>query len=428
MKKEIQITLTITVIAAVVSLMSMSHSTKHHNKTNADPYSIYVPIPEAKPIPSYVDKSMSWLAAAQQRNGGWGAGSHSRQDLKDPQAIKTDPGTTAFAAMALLRSGNTLNKGKYSENVKRALDHLLEVVENAPENSTRITDVTGTQPQTKLGQNIDASLVSQFLTRILAHCDQDSKLHSRVSAGIDVCVTKIQNSQQGDGSFAGGTWAPVLQSAMANTALEEAVVAGARVDRKVLKRSRDYQKSNYNEVAGSVDASSAAGVAFYSVSSNRRANAKEARKAMILIEKAKREGKLDEDAEITVQTLSDIGVSDDEAKDLEKAYNQNVSNASVVNDERVMAGFGNNGGEEFLSYMQTSESMIITGGKSWDDWNTKMHTRMAKIQNPNGSWSGHHCISSPVFCTAAVILTLTTDQDAEILCAVTGIEDNKNNQ
>ena len=44
-----------------------------------------------------------------------------------------------------------------------------------------------------------------------------------------------------------------------------------------------------------------------------------------------------------------------------------------------------------------------------------MNTRMAKIQIANGSWTGHHCITSPGFCTAAVIQCLTADRDSELL-------------
>ncbi len=80
----------------------------------------------------------------------------------------------------------------------------------------------------------------------------------------------------------------------------------------------------------------------------------------------------------------------------------------------MLAGFGNNGGEEFLSYMLTSEALVVTGGEPWTKWTDKMHERLAKIQNPDGSWSGHHCITSPVFCTAGVLLCLTADRDAQL--------------
>ena len=56
-----------------------------------------------------------------------------------------------------------------------------------------------------------------------------------------------------------------------------------------------------------------------------------------------------------------------------------------LNDERMLEGFGNNGGEEFLSYMLTSEAFVVTGGEKWTKWTDKMHERLAKIQNPDGS-------------------------------------------
>ena len=63
----------------------------------------------------------------------------------------------------------------------------------------------------------------------------------------------------------------------------------------------------------------------------------------------------------------------------------------------------------------TSESLVITGGEAWKSWDEKMHRRMRKIQSSNGSWTGHHCITSPVFCTSAVIQCLNTYKDAEML-------------
>ncbi len=47
-----------------------------------------------------------------------------------------------------------------------------------------------------------------------------------------------------------------------------------------------------------------------------------------------------------------------------------------------------------------------------------MHVRLEKIQDPRGSWSGQHCITSPVFCTAAVVQCLTTDRDAPMLVKI----------
>ncbi len=58
------------------------------------------------------------------------------------------------------------------------------------------------------------------------------------------------------------------------------------------------------------------------------------------------------------------------------------------------------------------------GDKDWNNWYDKMSGRLSKVQNPDGSWSGHHCITSPVFCTAAVVQTMTADHDAPLLAGL----------
>jgi hypothetical protein len=80
-----------------------------------------------------------------------------------------------------------------------------------------------------------------------------------------------------------------------------------------------------------------------------------------------------------------------------------------------MDGFGSNGGEEFLSYLQTGESMVIGKDTSWKEWYDNISGRMLKIQNNDGSWNGHHCITSPVFCTATSLLILSINNDIEKL-------------
>ena len=361
------------------------------------------------PLPAQeaVTKGVEWLPAPQAENGGWGAGLHSRQDVRDPRAVQTDPATSAFAAMALMRAGNTLKQGPYRENLRLALDYLLATVENVPASQARITSLTGTQPQNKLGQNIDASMAAQFFSRILPQLESEAGLKQRTELALDKCLSKIQSTQQADGSFEGGTWAGVLQSAMANNALEEASVVGRTVDEVVLAKSRSYQKSNIDAGSGAAKTDRSAGISLYSISSSNRATAQKYQEADQLLREAKAEGRLRADAPLSEASLREITGDDEKAKALIEDVKVYEATRSQMKDEQVLAGFGNNGGEEFLSYMMTSESLAATGGEDWQAWSEKMNARLSKIQNPDGSWSGHHCITSPVFCTSAVILTLT---------------------
>lgn len=367
-----------------------------------------------------VHRGLSWIAKAQNANGGWGAGSHSRQDITDPHAVPSDPATTSMVAMALLRSGHTLTHGEYSKQIKNALEYLLKATETSVPSSLNITQETGTQIQIKLGQNIDVILTAQFFSNILDHLQHDAALKSRVKKSLDICVSKIQRAQDSNGSITGSGWAGVLQSSFATNALESAEAQGASVDKKALDRSREFQKNNFDTKTGDVNTDLGAGIMLYSVSGSARSSAKEARKVEEEVSKAKRDGKLAQNAPVTAENLAVIGYSADDARRYSTAYEVYNAAKTTAQREDVMDGFGNNGGEEFLSYLQTGESMIIGKDQSWKNWYDNMSGRLLKIQNDDGSWQGHHCITSPVFCTATCLLILSVNNDVEKLIDLGG--------
>lgn len=378
------------------------------------------PLTATAALDPFVQQGVAWLVKAQHPNGGWGAGSHAAQQLRDPHQVVTDPATTAFVAMALVRTGSTPQSGPQQGALKRATLYLVDVVERAPEAGPQITDLQGTQPQAKLGPLVDTGLTSQYLARILPALTKGSPLHARVDAALDRCLRKLQGSQLADGSWGiGRGWAPVLQSSLSTSALEMAQAAGKQVDADKLERARGYQKGNYDAstgravpggVAGGVTGGSA-GVELYAFSSSQRANAAEAAEALTVVEAAKHKGALPSAAPVSVENLKKAGLDERKARSLNDAYNARNAQLRRIADEELLRGFGSNGGEEYLSYLQTSESLVIAGGNEWDPWKKKMSARLSKIQSQDGSWTGHHCITSPVFCTAAVLQTLTADRD-----------------
>lgn len=365
-------------------------------------------------IQPVVNNGLVWLAKAQLKNGGYGAGSHSRQGEMNPHAVNADPATTAMAAMAILRTGSTLKKGEYKEQLKKALEFLLTQVESISKNDPFITSEKGTQIQSKLGNNIDAVLTAQFFSNLLKE-KLDKKTKKRVEECLDICVDKIQKATDKHGKMKGAGWAGVLQSGLATSALESAGSVGATLDEVVLTSQKNYLKNNYDEDSNSVKTTDGAGIILYSVSNSARGSAKDARKAKELIVKAKKEGKLKRDDKVTVENLQSIGVSESEAIGYTSSYN--VYNASKVQAQQndVISGFGNNGGEEFLSFLQTGESMVVNNDNDWKKWYDNVSGRLMKIQNEDGSWNGHHCITSPVFCTATSLLILSIENDIENL-------------
>lgn len=371
-------------------------------------------------VPEFVTKGVGWLIAAQHNDGGWGAGSHAHQDVKDPQAVTTDPATTSFTLLALLRSGHTPVKGQHQAQIRKGLDYLVAAVEKAPAEGPLVTDVEGTQPQTKLGRYVDTAMTAQYLARALALLPKDDAMHARVDKALDKCLAKLQVSQQKDGSWGeGGGWAPVLQSSLSCSALEIAQASGKKVDKAVLAKAQDYQKGNFDVASGKASGAAGAGVELYAFGGAFRANAADASEATRLVDDAKKRGDLPASATATVENLTKAGAKEPaQARKLAAAAQQNTAQIERLGDDQLLAGFGNNGGEEFLSYLMTSETMLIAGGDKFNQWQDKMQGRLSKIQNADGSWSGLHCITSPVFCTAAVVQCLTADQDAEFLTAM----------
>ena len=364
-----------------------------------------------------MDVGMDWLVDAQNGDGGWGAGSHSRQEIRDPHAVKSDPATTAMVAMAIRREGSTLNNGKHAGELREATRFLLEAVESSNENDLNITRLTGTQPQMKLGQNLDVVLTSQFLGNLLQDVDCDPQMKRRIKSAMAKCVDKISRGQSSNGSQQGSGWAGVLQSSFATSALETAKDAGVAVDEDVLDRSRDFQKNNMNVETNEVLTESAAGVMLYSVSGSTRASAKETAEAKNIVAKAKREGKI-ANSEVNMDNLRKAGVAEEQAMKYNTAYQVNKAAKNMAQKEDVLTGFGNNGGEEFMSYLQTGEGLIVSHDNDWKSWYDKTSARLVGIQNNDGSWSGHHCITSPVFCTATCILVLSINNDIDALVAM----------
>jgi hypothetical protein len=62
-----------------------------------------------------IRKGLTWIAKEQKKDGHWGA-----QGDNYPVAM------TALAGMALLCEGSTIREGKYSENIRKAVDWLME--------------------------------------------------------------------------------------------------------------------------------------------------------------------------------------------------------------------------------------------------------------------------------------------------------------
>jgi hypothetical protein len=347
-----------------------------------------------------VEKGAKWLASVQGADGGWGQDGGVDSQIRQTESLESkgnDVANTAVAALALLRAGD-----RYRPNVKRAVDFILKRVEASPADGLSITDVNQTQIQRKLGPYIDTFLASMLLAQVEGTLAGGNK--ARVRSGLEKCVAKIERNQMSDGSWNfGGGWAPVLGTSLASRSLYEAGNKGIKVDREVMARADAYTvKSQKDQAsvgygsgggAGSgMGRGSGAGVGSVGTRSEMAASGALSAAAGVA---------LYQDA----QALEQLSRTAEDRK-------KNAKEISTINhklsDAKFVEGFGSIGGEEFFSYLNISDSLKRSGGKEYSRWHSKITQKILKLQNDDGTWAGHHCITGRVAVTSAAILNLVS--------------------
>lgn len=317
-----------------------------------------------------ISKGVRWLLQYQGHDGGWGQDGGETSLVRTGERLETqgnDVANTAVATLALVRSGQASTPA-----ARRGVEFILREVEASPEQGLAVTRVTGSQIQRKLGPYIDTFLTSMLLGELDGRMG-DARTNQRVHAALEKCVRKIQKNQQSDGSWniAGG-WAPILGTSLASRSLDVAAQKGIKVEPTVVARVREYTKDSARD--GAVVGGAAAGVALYQ----------------------------------SAQQLEQLSRTDaDRAKNAKEIRNI----TGTLSQPRFVQGYGSMGGEEFFSYLNISDSLRRTGGPEWTRWNNQIKTTLVDLQNQDGSWAGHHCITGRVAVTSAAVLTLLSERE-----------------
>ena len=350
------------------------------------------PEPKTAPAPvsTAVDKGARWLASVQGADGGWGQDGGEASSARPGERLESsgnDVANTAVAALALLQAGR-----QYEPQTERALAFVLQRIEASPADGLAITDRQGTQIQRKLGPCIDTFLSSMLMSQIDGRASTPA-LNARVRKALQKTVAKIEKHQQSDGSWniAGG-WAPVLGTSMASRSLFEAQNRGVAVDAAVLKRAENYTVSALSAPPPAAARGAAGGVSAGRLAAAPSAASAEAAGVPLY-----------QSAQALEQLSRTAGDRVKNAKEITAIQGQ-LANAAFV------GGFGSMGGEEFFSYLNISDSMKRVGGEAWSKWHADITQKILGLQNSDGTWAGHHCITGRVAMTSAAILNLTVDR------------------
>jgi hypothetical protein len=327
---------------------------------------------------------------------------------------RPDVADTCIAALALVRAGNTPREGPYKDALARAVRFVRGEVEASDAKSLAVTAIQGTRVQTKLGPNIDTFLASLLLAEVKGRMSEAPE-NVAVDLALNKVLDKIKRNQKADGSWDNQRgWAPILAESIGGKGLNRARQNGAFVADEVLARAGQNAAATFARDLAAAPAAAptrggagSAGVELYARAANISVlsdgvNTGQAREAE-LKQKA-----------VTARDDSERNEARNELKRIgdAKAVHQEAQSALLgrLDDARFVAGFGSNGGEEFLSYMNISESLVVKGGHDWTRWDDAMTSNLNRIQNSDGSWTGHHCITGRTFCTATALLVLLADR------------------
>jgi hypothetical protein len=369
-----------------------------------------------KPISPNVAKGLDWIVQHQLANGAWGQGEESQHmggggQLKDVASVAD----TAVATLALLRSGSSPRDGEHATPILRAVVFLCEQVEKSDDADLFVTDNRGTRVQSKLGPHIDTFLTALVLTEAKDRMPDDAS-NQRVALALQKVTGKIEKNVQQDGQWTKEGWAPVLANGLAGRAFNAAAQKGVRVDADKLAMVNSTAQKAFEDASVAASpaamggAGGAAGVELYARSANLgqlQAAQQTARDRKSQIEEALNQPTTQPEQAAALRAES-------ERLDGQLKAGDDARRAVVerMRDERFVAGFGSNGGEEFLSYMTIGEALLAEGGEQFAQWDQSMTQNLTRVQNDDGSWSGHHCITGKTFCTSTALLTLLTDRAA----------------
>lgn len=298
-----------------------------------------------------IRRGNEWLMKTMHRDGGCGVDIGQSPDI----------GCTAMVGLALMSQGNTPVEGPYNRELRKIVSYMLKIVENMP--SDDITSATSTQLQNKIGRNAHSFFAALFLSQVMGE-GLDTKV---VRKALKRVVTAIQKSQAADGSWGQQSWAPMLGTVMGWVSLRASHMAGVEVGaspQKTAEHLTKQMKANQSQNNGGwmhTLYKNATGIrVLYAMGQEKSEVSKNAFKAVL----------------------------------------------SLVSKDNT--AFGQAGGEEYLAFHLITETMLQKGGNDWRTWFPVVRDKIVSVQTRDGSWVGHHCITSRTFCTAAAITVLSS--------------------
>lgn len=298
-----------------------------------------------------IEKGTAWLIKALNPDGGAG------EDI----GSTSDVACTGVVGVALLSQGQTPLEGVHRKRQKRLGEFLVR----------RVETMAGTGALQKTPSQIDFDLgpyaTHFFATICLSQMMGETAGTIRYMRALRRLEKYISSNQKRNGSWGSDAWAPLLATACGWVSLRAANFAGISVS-GTSQKAGDYLVKNMPQI-GRVWGGDSWYHRLYGTAAGLRVLYAQGR-----------------DQEKKAQTaLGDI--------------------LALV--EKSNRAFGGAGGEEYLTFHYLTEMLMQKGGEDWQRWYPNVRDKLIRVQNRDGSWTGHHCITSRTFSTACALMTLS---------------------
>lgn len=296
-----------------------------------------------------VKSGIKWLKRTETRQGGHGVDIGQGDDI----------GCSAMTGLALLANGSTPSQGPDKLHLRRIVKYLIGCVDAMPKGN--ITSKNGTQLQNKIGRQAHTFFALLFLSQVAGEVGT----HRRVGEAVAKLTETVVGAQSNRGDWGQESWAPTLGTVMGWTSLRSAHFAGFKVGGSPEKTAQHLMRQMKSNL-----------------------------------------GNRQHWMHTLYKNATGIRVLYAMGKDTEEISKRAFKDVIAL-VKRDNTAFNQAGGEEFLAFHLITETMLQKEDEDWKTWFPIVRKKMVSVQNKNGSWTGHHCITSRTFCTAAAVLVLS---------------------
>ena len=293
-----------------------------------------------------VERGLAYLASSQNEDGSFGRGRYGRH-----------VGIASLAALAFMADGNLPGRGRYGEQVTRALEFVLA---NKSESGLLAAEST-------TGPMYGHGFATLFLGEIYGMNPNDSRVRDALVRAIDL----ILNSQNDEG---GWRYNPVPYDADVSVticqvmAMRSARNAGIKIPKDTIDRAVRYVRDCQNADGGfrymrqpgsSAWPRAAAGVA----------------------------------------SLFYAGVYEDDS--IERGLEYLSSNSMIANTggPQMQAHY-------FYGQYYATQAMYLAGGDRWEQWWSRVRDELIAMQSDDGSWIDHQAGESYATAMALIVLQM----------------------